>query len=89
MTDWPAGPKPFYVGGRGRDDEGREVSESFDLMFGDLEVSSGSTRVSSRAELEARMRDKGMNAGDFGHHLAAFDYGMPPHAGCGIGLESS
>ena len=87
VTDWPAGPKPFYVKGGRADAEGRETSESFDLMFGDLEVSSGSTRISSRAELEARMRDKGMRTGDFGHHLAAFDYGMPPHAGCGIGLE--
>lgn len=86
VTDWPAGPKPFYVKAS-RDAEGRDVSESFDLMFGDLEVSSGSTRISDRAELEGRMRAKGMNAGDFGHHLGAFDYGMPPHAGCGIGLE--
>ena len=86
VTDWPAGPKPFYVRAS-RDAQGRDVSESFDLMFGDLEVSSGSTRIASRAELEGRMRAKGMNVGDFGHHLAAFDYGMPPHAGCGIGLE--
>ncbi len=86
VTDWPAGPKPFYVKAS-RDAQGRDVSESFDLMFGDLEVSSGSTRIAARAELEERMRAKGMNVGDFGHHLAAFDYGMPPHAGCGIGLE--
>ncbi|ABK76883.1 aspartyl/asparaginyl-tRNA synthetase [Cenarchaeum symbiosum A] len=83
ITDWPAGPKPFYVkvGPDGR------TSESFDLMFGDLEISSGSTRIDNRAELEERMAAKGMNAGSFGHHLAAFDYGVPPHAGCGIGLE--
>ena len=86
VTDWPSGPKPFYVKAS-RDGQGRDVSESFDLMFGDLEVSSGSTRIAGRAELEERMRMKGMNVGDFGHHLGAFDYGMPPHAGCGIGLE--
>ncbi len=85
IKDWPAGPKPFYVkpGGPG----GPRASESFDLMFGDLEISSGSTRISGRAELEERMRNKGMDVGDFAHHLGAFDYGVPPHAGFGIGLE--
>ncbi len=80
---WPLGPKPFYVKAS---PDGR-TSESFDLMFGDLEVSSGSTRVSDRAELEARMSAKGMDTSAFDYHLRTFDYGMPPHAGCGIGLE--
>lgn len=80
---WPLGPKPFYVKAS---PDGR-TSESFDLMFGDLEVSSGSTRISDRTELEARMAAKGMDTAAFDYHLRAFDYGMPPHAGCGIGLE--
>ena len=33
------------------------------------------------------MKNKGMTASDFEHHFNAFDYGVPPHAGCGIGLE--
>ncbi len=83
VSDWPLGPKPFYVkaGSDGK------TSESFDLMFGDLEISSGSTRISDRAELEARMSAKGMDTRAFEYHLRVFDYGMPPHAGCGIGLE--
>ena len=84
VTDWPLGPKPFYVK-RHRSDA--QLSESFDLMFGDLEVSSGSSRVAGRAELEERLSDKGMDPASFGYHLDAFDYGVPPHAGCGIGLE--
>ena len=56
-------------------------------MFGDLELSSGSTRIEKRDELEERMKNKGMNTDAFEYHLAAFDYGVPPHAGCGIGLE--
>ena len=83
VTDWPLGPKPFYV----KRLPGGDLSESFDLMFGDLEISSGSSRVSRRDELEQRLSDKGMDAGSFGYHLDAFDYGVPPHAGCGIGLE--
>lgn len=84
ITDWPMGPKPFYVKQSDSDDR---VSESFDLMYGDLEISSGSTRIENREDLERNLRNKGMNVSAFEHHLRAFEYGMPPHAGCGIGLE--
>ena len=84
IKDWPMGPKPFYVKVSKKDPK---ISESFDLMFGDLEISSGSTRVEKREELEERMRNKGMKTDTFEYHLRAFDYGVPPHAGCGIGLE--
>ena len=84
IKDWPLGPKPFYV----KDSKSNpKISESFDLMFGDLELSSGSTRIEKRNELEDRMKNKGMNTDAFEYHLGAFDYGVPPHAGCGIGLE--
>jgi aspartyl-tRNA synthetase len=84
IKDWPMGPKPFYVKVSKKDPK---ISESFDLMFGDLEISSGSTRIEKRQELEERMKNKGMNTDAFEYHLGAFDYGVPPHAGCGIGLE--
>ena len=84
ITDWPLGPKPFYV----KDSKSNpKISESFDLMFGDLELSSGSTRIEKRDELALRMNNKGMKTDSFEYHLNAFDYGVPPHAGCGIGLE--
>ena len=84
IKDWPMGPKPFYVK---ESKSNPKISESFDLMFGDLELSSGSTRIEKRDELEERMKNKGMNTDAFNYHLGAFDYGVPPHAGCGIGLE--
>ena len=84
IKDWPLGPKPFYVK---ESKSNPKISESFDLMFGDLELSSGSTRIEKRDELEERMKNKGMKTDAFDYHLGAFDYGVPPHAGCGIGLE--
>ncbi len=84
IKDWPLGPKPFYVKGSRSNPK---ISESFDLMYGDLELSSGSTRIQKRDELTEGMSNKGMKIDTFEHHLNAFDYGVPPHAGCGIGLE--
>ncbi|MDX1596888.1 MAG: aspartate--tRNA(Asn) ligase [Nitrosopumilaceae archaeon] len=84
IKDWPLGPKPFYVKAN---KDNPKISESFDLMFGDLELSSGSTRIEKRDELAERMKNKGMKIDAFEYHLGAFDYGVPPHAGCGIGLE--
>ena len=84
IKDWPLGPKPFYVK---ESKTNPKISESFDLMFGDLELSSGSTRIEKRDELSERMKNKGMKTDAFEYHLGAFDYGVPPHAGCGIGLE--
>ncbi len=84
IKDWPMGPKPFYVK---VSKDNPKISESFDLMFGDLELSSGSTRIEKKEELAERMKNKGMKVDAFEYHLGCFDYGVPPHAGCGIGLE--
>src|SRR3972149_5473110 len=84
IKDWPTAPKPFYVK---VSKENAKIAESFDLMFGDLELSSGSTRIEKKNELAERMKNKGMKVDAFEYHLGAFDYGVPPHAGCGMGLE--
>jgi len=84
IKDWPLAPKPFYVKAK---TDNQKTSESFDLMFGDLELSSGSTRIEKRIELEERMKNKGFKLDAFDYHLRVFDYGVPPHAGCGMGLE--
>ena len=84
ITDWPASIKPFYVKPNSKFEA---KSESFDLMFGPLEISSGSTRINRKLELVERMRKQGLNIQKFDYHLKVFDYGIPPHAGFGVGLE--
>jgi len=65
----------------------KALSESFDLMYGSLELSSGSTRISNKNVLLENMKKKGLNSIAFDYHLRVFDYGVPPHAGFGLGLE--
>jgi aspartyl-tRNA synthetase len=84
ITDWPTQTKPFYI--KPKDDEPK-LSESFDLMFGPLELASGGSRVSSKALLVKRLKEQKLKPQAFEHHLKVFDYGMPPHAGFGLGLE--
>jgi len=84
ITDWPAEFKTFYI--KPRDDTPR-LCEGFDLMWRWIEIASGGTRVHSKQLLVERLRKQGLNPESFKHHLKAFDYGMPPHAGWAIGLD--
>jgi aspartyl-tRNA synthetase len=83
IFDWPTSIKPFYVKPKSTGTE----CESFDLMYDTLELSSGSTRIYDKNELTERMKKQGLSTDAFDFHLKVFDYGMPPHAGFGLGLE--
>jgi nondiscriminating aspartyl-tRNA synthetase len=84
ITHFPTVSKPFYIKPC---DSNEQVSESFDLMYQWLELSSGGTRISDRSLLESRIREMGLNPEDFRYHLKVYDYGMPLHAGWGLGFE--
>ena len=84
LTDWPQKLKPFYI--RERDDD-PEISRSFDLQYGYLELSSGGTRLHDPGLLKSRLKEQGLDPAQFEDHLRAYDWGMPPHAGWGLGLD--
>jgi len=84
IVDWPTHSKAFYIKPR---DDNPELCEGFDLMWSWIELASGGTRIASKELLIKRLEEKGLNPESFKHHLQAFDYGMPPHAGWAIGLE--
>lgn len=84
IVDWPTSTKPFYIKPKTEDSR---ICESFDLMYGGLEVSSGSTRINHKDQLMERMTKQGLKPEAFDYHLRVFDYGVPPHAGFGLGLE--
>lgn len=83
IKDWPTNGKPFYIAPK---ENKPELSESFDLMYGWLELASGGTRIHNKTRLIERIKEKGMTPESFDFHVRAFDWGMPPHAGCGLGL---
>ena len=84
ITDWPLKLKPFYI--REKDDDA-SLSRSFDLQYGYLELSSGGTRLHDSKLLKSRLKEQGLDPSQFVDHLRAFDWGMPPHAGWGLGLD--
>jgi aspartyl-tRNA synthetase len=82
ITHWPMSLKPFYI----MPSKDPKFSESFDLQMGWLELTSGGTRVHSKEQLIMALEGKGLNPLSFKSHLDTFDFGMPPHAGLGLGI---
>jgi nondiscriminating aspartyl-tRNA synthetase len=82
IVNFPASLRPFYTKRRDGD-----KSESYDLIINGIEIASGATRIHKRDELEEEMRRRGLDPRLFESHLAVFDYGMPPHAGFGLGFN--
>jgi len=76
--------KTFYT----KDKEDREgYTNSFDLMYRELEIGSGGERIHKYNDLIKKMRKMGLSIDNFRHHLVFYKCGMPPHAGWGIGLD--
>ena len=84
ITEWPKSLKPFYIHPK---EEDPEISLGFDLNFGEKELVSGGQRVHEPELLTKMLTDKGLNPDSFGFYTKAFEYGMPPHCGWGLGAE--
>lgn len=83
IIEYPEESKPFYI----MEKDGTPYSYSFDLDYKGQEISSGGQREHRYDRLVERMKKKGLNPDTFQFYLNAFNYGMPPHGGWGIGLE--
>ncbi|WP_423791922.1 aspartate--tRNA(Asn) ligase [Methanocaldococcus indicus] len=82
ITDWPLEIRPFYTMPK---DE--KIGKAFDLMYKDLELSSGAQRIHLYDLLVESIKKKGLSPEGFTFYLEAFKYGMPPHAGWGLGAD--
>ncbi|MEF8812473.1 MAG: aspartate--tRNA(Asn) ligase [Halovenus sp.] len=84
ITDWPSEIKPFYI--KDNDDDA-ELSTGFDLMHPTLELVSGGQREHRYEQLIEGFEQQGLEPEAFEYYTKMFRYGMPPHAGWGLGAE--
>ncbi len=83
IKNFPLEIKPFYT--MHADDI--KYSRAFDLGYKGVEVSSGGQRIHDPTLLKDQISKKGLNPENFGYYLDAFNYGMPPHGGFGLGID--
>ncbi len=84
IKDWPLRLKPFYIY---PNPNNKELSSSFDLQYGYLELASGGRREHDPNKLRSRLIEQGLDPEDFKDHLRVFEWGMPPHSGWGLGFD--
>ncbi|QLD88627.1 aspartate--tRNA(Asn) ligase [Natronomonas salina] len=84
ITDWPAEIKPFYIMDH---DDDAELSTGFDMMHPRMELVSGGQREHRREQLIEGFEQQGLDPDAFEYYTKMFQYGIPPHAGWGLGAE--
>lgn len=84
VTGYPMRKRPFYTHPQPDDDR---WSNSFDLLFRGLEISTGGQRLHQYADYVAALDMRSISRTPFEGYLEAFRYGMPPHGGFALGVE--
>jgi len=84
ITHYPVSKRPFYTY---EDEEDLGYTKSFDLLFRGVEITTGGQRVHDLETLKEKIKTKGLTPESFSFYLQAFQYGIPPHGGWGMGLE--
>jgi nondiscriminating aspartyl-tRNA synthetase len=97
VEGYPMAKRPFYTHPQGPpppecppNDPRREVgrySNSFDLLFRGLELTTGGQRLHRASDYAAALERAGQAPELLAGYLDAFAHGMPPHGGFAIGLE--
>jgi nondiscriminating aspartyl-tRNA synthetase len=84
-TGLPAAKMKFY---HMAEDDG-QTARSADLLFRDVEISTVPQREHRHDKLVEQMKKAGIdpNAPGFAHFVTAFKHGLPPHGGCGFGID--
>jgi len=84
IIDWPIGVRPFY---HMRHPDNLELTRSFDLIAGGLEIATGAQREHRYDVLRRQALEKGLGLENIQFYLDFFRYGCPPHGGFGMGLS--
>ena len=81
VTKFPFSARPFY---HNLDENG--LTNSYDLLFKGIEITTGAQREHRVDILEKQMIEKGIKPESLDFYLDFFRYGMPPHGGFAIGI---
>src|SRR3954469_9621298 len=84
VEGYPMRKRPFYTHPQPGD---ARWSNSFDLLFRGLELTTGGQRLHRYADYRAALAARGQDEAPYAWYLEAFRHGMPPHGGFAIGLE--
>lgn len=84
VIDWPISVRPFY---HMRHPDAPELTRSFDLIAGGLEIATGAQREHRLEILKAQALEKGLGLENIQYYLDFFRFGTPPHGGFGMGLS--
>ncbi|MCL2869470.1 aspartate--tRNA(Asn) ligase [Candidatus Saccharibacteria bacterium] len=84
-TDFPLEAAKFYH----KIDAEKAVTMWADLLFRGVEIATVPMREHNYTKLVEQMKAAGLNPNDSGfkYYLQAFKYGLPPHGGCGLGVD--
>ena len=81
ITKFPFSARPFY---HMLDEDG--LTNSYDLLFKGIEITTGAQREHRYEILKKQMIEKQINPKDLAFYLEFFKYGCPPHGGYGVGI---
>lgn len=84
LDKFPRSARPFYTMPDPNDDR---YTNSFDIFVRGQEIVSGGQRIHESKMLEENMMNVGIDPADMDEYMEGFRWGVPPHAGAGIGLE--
>lgn len=89
VKDYPKSVRAFYT----YCEPDSKYSHSYDFILRGEEILSGAERISDLKQLMTAIEEKAVESGksisleSLEFYINAFRFGVPPHAGCGIGLE--
>ncbi|EPE08358.1 aspartyl-trna synthetase [Ophiostoma piceae UAMH 11346] len=84
LDKFPRSARPFYAH---LSDADPNYTKSFDIFLRGQEITTGGQRIHNVDALKKRMADANIDPADMEEYIQGFEWGVMPHAGCGIGLE--
>ncbi|KAM7185773.1 putative aspartyl-tRNA synthetase [Naviculisporaceae sp. PSN 640] len=84
IDKFPASARPFYTH---LDADDERYTNSFDIFLRGQEITTGGQRIHNPKLLKERMEKAGIDPATMAEYMQGFEFGVLPHAGCGIGLE--